>query len=313
MSHTDKAPQTTLKTHARTLHGARRGLPLLALLGLGAAAAPLPVSVSNSILADLVRNVGGARVSINEIVPAGTDSHTFQPSASVLRGLAGSRVLFVNGAGLEPWLPQLEKSAAQVPVKPLTAGLHLRTADGGTDPHAWWDLRLAARYARNVAAALTALDPAGKKVYEDNLSAYVEKMTGLDTYARKQFAALPADRRQIVTNHDSLNYFAARYGLKMVGAVIPGLSTEREPSARELAALVTAVKTSGARVIFTENVVNARLAQTLAKATGARIAPPLYTDALGPKGSAGDTFLKAFRYNVDTVVRALKHPEAGSR
>lgn len=293
---------------------------VLALLGLAnAQAAPLQVSVSNSILADFVRNVGGARVSVNEIVPVGADPHSFQPTASVIRGLAGSRVLFVNGAGLEPWLPQVRASAPSVPVKTLTSGLKLR--EGGEeeegeehageehsdfDPHAWWDLGLAAGYVKNIQSALTALDPAGKTSYAGNTAAYLRKLSEADAYAKKQFATLPASKRQIVTNHDALNYFAARYGLKIVGAVIPGLSTEREPSARELATLITAVKKSGAKVIFTENTVNVRLAQALAKETGARIAPPLYTDALGPKGSAGGTFLKALRFNVDEMVGALK-------
>ncbi|CAM3963110.1 metal ABC transporter solute-binding protein, Zn/Mn family [Deinococcus marmoris] len=297
-----------------------RGLLLLAFLGLASAqAAPLQVSVSNSILADFVRNVGGARVSVNEIVPVGADPHSFQPTASVIRGLAGSRVLFVNGAGLEPWLPQVRASAPSVPVKTLTSGLKLR--EGGKeeegedhageehsdfDPHAWWDLGLAAGYVKNIQSALTALDPAGKTSYAGNTAAYLKKLSEADAYAKKQFATLPASKRQIVTNHDALNYFAARYGLKIVGAVIPGLSTEREPSARELATLITAVKKSGAKVIFTENTVNIRLAQALAKETGAKIAPPLYTDALGPKGGAGETFLKALRFNVDEMVGALK-------
>ncbi|CAM3210029.1 zinc ABC transporter substrate-binding protein [Deinococcus saxicola] len=296
-----------------------KGLPLLAFLGLASAqAAPLQVSVSNSILADFVRNVGGARVNINEIVPAGADPHSFQPSASVIRGLAGSRVLFVNGAGLEPWLPQVRASAPSVPVRTLTGGLKLR--EGGEeegeahageehsdfDPHAWWDLGLAAGYVKNIQSALTALDSAGKASYASNTAAYLKKLSEADDYAKKQFATLPVSKRQIVTNHDALNYFAARYGLKIVGAVIPGLSTEREPSARELATLITAVKKSGAKVIFTENTVNVRLAQALAKETGARIAPPLYTDALGPQGSAGGTFLKALRFNVDEMVGALK-------
>ncbi|OLV17526.1 metal ABC transporter solute-binding protein, Zn/Mn family [Deinococcus marmoris] len=296
-----------------------RGLIILGLLGLASAqAAPLQVSVSNSILADFVRNVGGARVSINEIVPVGADPHSFQPSASVIRGLAGSRVLFVNGAGLEPWLPQVRASAPSVPVRTVTDGLKLRAggAEAGEehageehsdfDPHAWWDLGLAAGYVKNIQSVLTALDPAGKASYASNTAAYLGKLSEADAYAKKQFATLPASKRQIVTNHDALNYFAARYGLKLVGAVIPGLSTEREPSARELATLITAVKKSGAKVIFTENTVNVRLAQALAKETGARIAPPLYTDALGPKGSAGGTFLKALRFNVDEMVGALK-------
>ncbi len=297
-----------------------KGLMVLGLLGLASAqAAPLQVSVSNSILADFVRNVGGTRVSINEIVPAGGDSHTFQPTASVIRGLAGSRVMFVNGAGLEPWLPQVQASAPSVPVRTLTSGLKLR--EGGEeeegeehageehsdfDPHAWWDLGLAAGYVKNVQNTLSALDPAGKATYASNAAAYIKKLNEADAYAKKQFATLPASQRQIVTNHDALNYFAARYGLTVVGTVIPGLSTEREPSARELATLVTAVKQSGVKVIFTENIVNTRLAEALAKETGAKIAPPLYTDALGPKGSAGETFLGAFQANVNEMVAALK-------
>ncbi|EYB68799.1 periplasmic solute binding protein [Deinococcus phoenicis] len=282
---------------------------ILAVCGLPTAkAAALPVSATTSIIGDFVKAVGGTRVRVNVIVPPGSDAHTFQPTTGAIRSLAGSRVLFANGAGLEPWLPKLKAAAPRVPVQELTAGLKLRAAPGGRapDPHAWWDPALAVGYARNAATALIKLDPAGKKSYEDNLNTFVEQVIGLDGYARKQFATLPAARRQIVTNHDSLHYLADRYGLKVIGTVIPGLGTEREPSARELAGLIQAVKKSGARVIFTENTVNARLAQTLARETGTKIAPPLYTDALGPSGSAGDTYLKAFRANVDTMVRALR-------
>lgn len=299
----------------------------LALLTLSttalAQAAPLPVSATTSVIGDFVRAVGGARVQVSVIVPIGADAHTFQPSTGVIRSLERSRALFANGAGLEPWLPRLSASVPKVPVKALTAGLKLRPAPdepgsyepgkehageahGASDPHAWWDATLAAGYVRNVQAALSALDPAGKATYANNAAAYLKQLAALDASAKKQFATVPTARRQIVTNHDSLHYLAARYGLTVVGAVLPGLSTEREPSARELATLIGAVKKSGARVIFTENTVNARLARTLAAETGARIAPPLYTDSLGPRGSSGDTFLKAFRANVDTMVRALR-------
>lgn len=313
-----------------------RAFALLALLSVGAAqvgaaqAAPLRVSATTTIVGDFVKAVGGERVSVNVIVPAGGDTHTFQPSTGVIRALAGSRVLFANGAGLEPWLPRLRAAAPGVPLKSLTAGLRLHEAGhedeghaeegheeeghrddhgdehGAFDPHAWWDAALAAGYVKNAQATLTALDPAGKAVYTRNAAAYLRQLSAADAYAKKQFATLPAARRKFVTNHDSLAYLAERYGLSIVGAVIPGQGTEREPSARELAALARTVKQSGARVIFTENTVNARLAQTLARETGAKVAPALYTDALGPKGSAGETFLKAFRFNVDTMVRALK-------
>ena len=305
-------------------------LLLAGALALGTAqAAPLSVSATTTILADFVRVVGGNRVAVNVIVPAGGDTHTFQPSTAVIRGLAGSRALFINGAGLEPWLPKLTASAPGVRVVTLTKGLKLHGAGeeeghddhageahadeghaedehGAFDPHAWWDAGLVAGYVRNVRVALTALDPAGKAVYANNAAAYLKQLSAADAYAKAQFARIPAARRTIVTNHDALHYLAERYGLKIVGAVIPGLSTEREPSARELAGLAQTVKKSGVRVIFTENTVNARLAQTLARETGITIAPSLYTDALGPKGSVGDSYLKALRFNVDTMVKALK-------
>ena len=280
-----------------------------ACVGSGqAAAAPLPVSATTSLLADFVRQVGGSRVNVNVIVPAGADAHTFQPSTGVIRSLVGSKVLFANGAGLEPWLPRLRAAAPRVPVKELTAGLKLHAGGegGAPDPHAWWDASLALGYVKNVQTALSAADPAGQATYAKNAATYSAQIRAADAWAKKQFATLPASQRKVVTHHDSLGYFARRYGLTVIGAVIPGLSTEREPSARELATLASAVKKSGAKVILTENTVSPRLAQTLASETGARIAPPLYTDALGPQGSAGETYLKALKYNVATVVRALK-------
>lgn len=293
-------------------------LPTLLLCAASAGAAPVPVSATTSIVGDFVRAVGGPRVSVNVVVLAGSDAHSFQPGTAAIRRLAGSRALFANGAGLEPWLPKLKAAAPKVPVTELTRGLRLRELGhaagedhghgdhGPLDPHAWWDAGLAAGYVRNVQSALTRLDPAGKATYAKNASSYLKQLQTLDAYARGQFATLPAARRRIVTNHDSLGYLARRYGLTVVGTVLPGGGTEREPSARELAALVSAVKKSGARVIFTEGALNTRLAQTLARETGAKVAPPLYTDTLGPKGSAGETFLKALRHNVDVMVKALK-------
>ncbi|MPY65986.1 adhesin [Deinococcus sp. SDU3-2] len=291
---------------------------LLLCAAASAQAAPIAVSATTSIVGDFVKAVGGTRVSVHVVVPAGSDTHSFQPSTAAIRRLAGSRALFANGAGLEPWLPKLKAAAPKVPVTELTRGLKLREMGqaggedhghddhGPLDPHAWWDAGLAAGYVRNVQSALTRLDPAGKATYTKNAAAYLRQLSAADAYAKKQFATVPAARRRIVTNHDSLGYLARHYGLTVVGTVLPGGGTEREPSARELAALVSAVKKSGARVIFTEAALNTRLAQTLARETGAKVAPPLYTDTLGPKGSRGETFLKALRHNVDVMVRALR-------
>ena len=282
----------------------------------GPLAGPLQVGASTSVIADFVQVVGGARVSVQTVVPANADTHTYQPATGDVKRLARARVLFINGANLEPWLPRLQGALPGVPLVTLSSGLKLRrasellaeglTPQGDFDPHTWWNPLNAAAYVKSIGAELTRLDPAGGAVYAANVKAYSVQLTALDAYARQQFARLPAPARQLVTNHDALGYLAQRYGFTVVGQVFGGLSTEREPSAQELARLVRDVKASGARAIFTENTVNARLAQALSSETGVKIAPPLYTDALGAPGSDGDTYLKAFRHNVDVMVAALK-------
>ncbi|PYE53613.1 metal ABC transporter solute-binding protein, Zn/Mn family [Deinococcus yavapaiensis] len=292
-----------------------RPLPILTLLLLSAAAAqsaPLRVVATFSILGDFVRVVGGKRVNVSNLVPPNADVHTFQLSTGDIRALAGARVVFQNGSGFEPWFEQLRNTVdSKTRVVILTNGLSLRSASGGQgradkDPHAWWNLDNTARYVDKIRDTLTSLDSAGRSVYASNAAAYVKRLRDLDAYAKRKVATLPAARRLLVTNHDALGYFADRYGFKLVGEVFPGRGTEQEPSARETARLIDAIGKTGVKAIFTENTVNPRLAQNIARETGAKIAPPLYTDALGSSGSSGDTFLKAFRFNVDTIVSALK-------
>ena len=285
--------------------------PLLltsALLASSAGAVAVQVSASNTLVADWVRVIGGNRVSLNTLIPANADPHEYQPSTRDIASLSRSKVLFVSGAGLESWLPKVRGAASSVPVVELAsaAGVKLRQRDGGTDPHFWWNPQNVSAAAALIASTLGKLDPAGGAVYANNLSAYEKQLAAADAYASKQFASLPPAQRLLVTNHDSQGYLADRYGLKIIGDVIPGLSSERQPSARELAALTDKIRASGAPAIFTENTVNPRLAKTISQETGVKIAPPLYTDALGPAGSAGDSYLKAFRANVETIVGALK-------
>ncbi|ULH16440.1 zinc ABC transporter substrate-binding protein [Deinococcus sp. KNUC1210] len=292
----------------------------LATLGLGALsaglAAPLPVAASTSVIADFVKAVGGTRISVVTVVPANADTHTYQPATGDVKKLSLARALFINGANLEPWLPRLQGAVSGVNVVTLSRSVKLRqaaelqqeglSAEGAFDPHAWWNPLNAAAYVKTIQAELTRLDPAGKTVYATNAGAYTRKLLALDSSARRQIATIPAAQRQLVTNHDALGYLAARYGLTVVGQVIGGLSTEREPSAQELATLVRRVRAAHVRAIFTENTVNARLAQALSDETGVKIAPPLYTDALGAPGSDGDSYLKAFQHDIDVIVKALK-------
>ncbi|WP_456830315.1 metal ABC transporter solute-binding protein, Zn/Mn family [Deinococcus sp. UYEF24] len=281
-----------------------------------AMAAPLPVAASTSVIADFVKVVGGDRIALVTLVPANADTHTYQPTTRDVQKLSQAKTLFINGANLEPWLPKLIGSAPGVKVVTLSSGVKLRKAselvsegiepEGDFDPHAWWNPQNVSVYVKTIQAELTRLDPAGKTLYTANAAAYQKQLSTLDAYAKTQFALIPPAQRKLVTNHDALGYLAQRYGFTVVGQVIGGLSTEREPSAQELARLVKGVRASGAKAIFTENTVNARLAQALSSETGVKIAPPLYTDALGAPGSDGDTYLKAFRHNIGVLVAALK-------
>jgi ABC-type Zn uptake system ZnuABC Zn-binding protein ZnuA len=287
----------------------RRLLPFtLVLLYAQAAAAALPVVASTSIIADLVKNVGGSRVSLTTLVPRNADTHDFQPSTGDARAVSRARIVFLNGLGLEGWLDDTFRNSASQSTRFIELGKGIKplVVDGAPDPHTWWDLRNTRNYVKQAAQALSQADPAGTATYRTNAAVYDKALAELDAWASKQFATVPAAKRKFVTNHESLGYLAGRYGLKVVGTVIPGIGTEREPSARELAALSDLVKREKVSVIFTENTLAPRLADTIADATGAKIAPPLYTDSLGSLGSPGDSFVKAFRYNVTTMVGALR-------
>jgi zinc/manganese transport system substrate-binding protein len=296
-----------------------RPLALALTLALPSAQAqtsqPLPVVASFSIIGDLVARVGGKRIRLESLVPRDGDGHSYQPSAHDAKKLAQSRLVFVNGLGFEGWIGQLAKNAGgKAKVIELSTGIKARplAAEAGStgatelDPHAWWDVTNTIGYVGRIRDALSLADPAGKGVYNSNANQYINELKTLDAWAKAEVAKIPAQQRKIVTNHDALGYFAARYRLSIIGTVVPGGSTERAPSAKETAALITLIKREKVRAIFTENTVNPKLAAAIARESGAVIAPALYTDALGPIGSAGDSFIKAFRYNVQTIVAALR-------
>jgi zinc/manganese transport system substrate-binding protein len=290
-----------------------------------AQSAPVNVSVSFSILEDLVKNVGRERVNVTSVVPRDGDAHSFQPSAADAKTVANARVIFVNGLGFEGWFEKLAKNAnAKAPVVELAKGLPARKLEeehhegeaghegeaehdhGKFDPHLWWNPMNTVQYVNRIRDALTRADQSGRAVYAQNASRYARELANLDAWAKTEVAKIPAAKRKIVTNHDALEYFAARYGFRIVGTVIPSGSTERAPSAKETAELIRVIRREGVKAIFTENVLNPKLAQTIASETDAKIAPALYTDALGVTGSNGETYLKAFRYNVTTIVNALR-------
>jgi zinc/manganese transport system substrate-binding protein len=271
----------------------------------------LQVATSFSILEDLVRNVGQDRVQVRSFVPRNGDSHSFEPGTQDVRTLSQAKVVFINGLGLEAWFEKLLSNAAsKASVITLSAGLKprqfLEAEQRINDPHMWWDLTHTQAYVTRIAKALETADPTGKTVYANNAKKYNAELIKLDAWAKLEVAKIPVGKRKLVTNHDALGYFAARYGFKIIGQIIPSLGTEQAPSARELATLSRTIQREGVTAIFIENTLNPKLAQTLAAESGAKVAPALYTDSLGNPGSSGDTFVKAFRYNINTIVNALK-------
>lgn len=284
------------------------------------AAEPLQVVASFSILGDLVRRVGGDAVAVTTLIGPGLDAHTYDPAPADLVTLEGADLIVENGLGFEPWLDRFFASAqpsgtrvvASEGIAPREAGEYEEDAaedeqaPGRFDPHVWHDVANAIVMVENIRDALTAADPASADLYEANAAAYMAELETLDAWVREQVATLPEDRRKLVTSHDTFGYFADAYGFEVVGTALGSLSTEAgDPAAREIATLISEIEAAGVPAIFAENVANPDLMESIAAEAGIALAPPLYTDALGPEGSPGATYDGMMRSNVTTIVEAL--------
>ncbi|HEX6288086.1 MAG TPA: metal ABC transporter substrate-binding protein [Herpetosiphonaceae bacterium] len=305
-----------------SLSGAE-GLPARST-GVAAATGSSAVNViaTTSIIADLVKNVGGERVNVHVLLPPGTDPHTYAPTPSDVQAIAEAQIVFENGLGLEAWLEELTRNAggsrpivaATQGITPLASGDE--HADEGKhadedehaegDPHMWFDVQNTMRYVENIRDGLKQVDPASGSAYDANAAAYIEQLRQLDAEIVAQVAGVPAERRKLITNHDTFGYFAKRYGFEVVGNVFEGVSTEQEPSAQQIAQLVRLIEEQRVPAVFTENTVNPRLAEQVASEAGVKVVTTLYTDALGPAGSEGDTYIKMMRFDVRQIVEALK-------
>jgi zinc/manganese transport system substrate-binding protein len=268
------------------------------------------VVASFSILADMVRQIGGDAVSVTGLVPPDGDPHTYEPRPSDLRAVAAARLLVVNGLGLEGWMTRLVGAAGfHGPVATASAGVRARTMveDGGAaviDPHAWQDARNGALYARTIAAALAQADPARAARFQAAGERYAAAILATDAWIVQQFAPVPPARRIIITTHDAFGYFGARYGITVRAA--EGISTDAEPSARDIAKLVAQIKRDRVRAVFLENMTDPRLAAMLAQEAGATLGEKVYSDALSPPGGPADTYLGMFHHNVPLFVASMQ-------
>ncbi len=284
---------------------------------------PVQAVASFSILGDLVKNVGGEAVAVTTLIGPGVDAHTYDPAPADLVVLAEADVIFENGLGFEPWLDGFYESTQPPGTRVVvTEGITPREvgedadeheeeedaghAHGQFDPHVWSDIANVIIMVGNIRDALVAADPARAELYEANAAAYIAELEALDATIREQVGTLPPERRKLVTSHDTFGYFADAYGFEVIGTALGSISTEAgDPSARDIATLITEIEETGVPAIFAENVANPDLMDSIAAEAGVVLAPPLYTDALGPQGSPGETYIGMMQSNVTTIVDAL--------
>jgi len=278
--------------------------------GTPPAGAPLNVAAATGIVADLVVQVGGPRVAVQSILPPNADPHDFEPAPEDLVAVAAAEIIFRHGLDLDNWSDQMiENAGSDRPVVVVSEGIPTIASDeeefSQGDPHIWFDPTRTAMMVATIEAALTEIDPEGAGTYQARAAAYTADLTALDQAIQAAMNAIPAERRKVVTNHDALAYYGERYGLTIVGTVIPGLDTAAEPSARETGALIDLMQEEGVAVILAENTTSPDLAAELASQAGATIVDDLYTDSLGDPGSGADTYLGLMRTDTALIVDAL--------
>lgn len=266
--------------------------------------APFSVVASFSILGDLVRQVGGARVAVTTLVGPEADVHEFEPTPGSARQIASANVLLSNGLGLEAWLPRLVR-AAGFRGRAIVAGATVtpRRLGNAQDPHAWQNVRFAQRYVAAIRDGLAAADPDGAEAYRASAAAYLARLDALDADIRARLAAIPRERRIIVTTHDAFGYYGAAYGVDFLAPL--GLSTDAEPSAKEMAALVKQIRTRHVRALFLEKLGNNTLINQVAQETGVRVGGEVYSDALSLPDGPATTYEAMMRHNLTEFVKAL--------
>jgi len=267
------------------------------------------VLTSATFLADITRNVAGERLAVESLLPAGADPHSYQPTPRDVTKIVQSKLLIINGAEYEHFLePLLENAEGEREVVEASAGLSPRTDAGnehGVDPHLWLDPNNVVTYVENIREALTHFDPDGAALYQSNADVYVAQLKDLDVWIKEQVSQIAPEKRLLVTNHEALGYFADRYGFTVIGAIVPGVSSDASASAQQMAALIEQIKASAAPAIFLDEVENPALAQQIADETGVKVVEDLHLESLTDRPPAA-TYIDMMKHNVTQIVDALK-------
>ncbi len=298
-------------------------IAVVAILGipsLAHAAERIKVVTSFSIIGDLVRAVGGERVAVTTLIGPDADAHVFQPTPADSKSLLDASLIVINGLGFEGWADRLVKASgykgarlvASKGLKALAADDdHAHDSKGGKDhghgrydPHAWQDVANVKIYVANIRDALIAADAAGRAHYEAAAASYLKQLDALDAEIKAAFAAIPKERRKIITHHDAFAYYGDAYGVTFLAP--QGVTGEAEPSAGALAQLIRQIKREKIKAVFVENLSNDKLVDRLVKETGARLGGRLYSDALSAVGGPASTYLDMMRHNTRLMVEALK-------
>lgn len=285
-------------------------------------AEPLKVVASFSIIGDFAKNVGGDRVDVTTLVGPDGDAHVYEPSPADAVSMASAKLVLVNGLHFEGFLQRLvEASASKAAIVELTKGItpidfkpefaEAEAAEGGheghnhgsTDPHAFQSVVNAKVYVKNIADAFCNADSAGCDTYKANATAYTDKLDALDKEVREAIAAIPQEKRVVITSHDAFGYFEHEYGLTFLAP--QGLSTESEPSAADVAKLVEQVKQDKAAAIFVENITNPRLIEQISVETGIKVGGTLYSDALSKADGPASTYIDLMRNNIKQIKGAI--------
>jgi ABC-type Zn uptake system ZnuABC Zn-binding protein ZnuA len=284
-----------------------RPLALLALLGAllgGCGSAPggdpgrPGVVATTTQVGDLTRAVAGDRATVRQLLSPNSDPHAYEPRPSDVKAVIGADVVVRSGGDLDDWLGGvLDNAGSHATTVDLIAAVRTRRGEGGTDPHWWQNPRNAEIAVRRIRDALIAADPGGRAAYAANAGAYLARLRHLDRAIAACMDAIPAARRKLVTDHDALGYYADRYGIDVIGTVIPALSTQAQASAGAVAKLARTIRRAGVGTIYSESSVNPKLARAIARDSGAQLGPALYADSLGPDDSPGATYIGSLRAN----------------